>query len=129
MSKEPNQAIYDEMFKQSLALGYSTYNYLPDDASYPFVYFGEQFGEPIEVKSLVHQIGTSILTIHLYSAKNNRKQITDMMAALTDKAKRLDTADVYRVGFASSKPQIILDNSSADVLWHGTLELELQYAN
>lgn len=127
--KEINQAIYDEVFKIPLAIGYSTYNYLPDASSYPFVYLGEQFGVPIQVKSPGSLVGSSVVTLHIYGAKEKRRQVTDMLSAITLKAKRIARADVYSVAFASDKPQIIQDNSTSTMLWHGILELEFNYLN
>ena len=58
-----------------------------------------------------------------------RRQVTDMLSAITLKAKRIASADVYSVAFASDKPQIIQDNSTSTMLWHGILELEFNYLN
>lgn len=127
--KEINQAIYDEVFKTALSLGYETYNYLPDDTSYPFVYLGEQFGVPIQVKTPSSLVGSSVITVHVYGVKEKRKQVTDMLGAITQQAKTIAHADVYSVCFASDKPQIIQDSSTSTMLWHGILELEFNYLN
>lgn len=127
--KEVNQAIYDEIFKLSQTLGFNTFNYLPEDTGYPFVYVGEQFGNPTQVKSNVASIGSSIITVHLYGEKDNRRLITDMMQQLLTKVKMLRKADVYSISFAKENIQVISDNSISPMLWHGILELEINYMN
>ncbi|KRL84616.1 hypothetical protein [Ligilactobacillus apodemi] len=126
MSKEPNQAIYDELFKTSLALGFDTYPYLPPEVSYPFVYFGEQFGNPLEVKSNV-LAGKNRLSIHLYGEHDDRRALTDMSQKLVNEAKKLRQADIYSVGYVSSNTRTLLDNSSAQTLWHIVIEIEFEY--
>lgn len=126
MSKEPNQAIYDELFKTSLALEFDTYPYLPPDVSYPFVYFGEQFGNPLEVKSNV-LAGKSRLSIHLYGEHDDRRALTDMSQKIVNEAKKLRQADIYSVGYVSSNIRTLLDNSSAQTLWHIVIEIEFEY--
>ncbi|MCT6826978.1 hypothetical protein [Bombilactobacillus mellifer] len=128
MTKDPNQAIYDALFKISLNLGYQTFNYLPDSqASYPFVYFGEQFDTPIELKSPIELAGETNLTVHIYGEHNNRKLITDMSNSLIQAFKKISWTDIYSIGFADVNKQFIQDNSTTKVLWHAILDIKMNY--
>lgn len=128
--KDPSQALYDELFKTSLALGFKTFNYLPDAKTpYPFVYFGEQIDVPTETKFPNVLIGSTTLTCHIYGERKNRKLITDMAEKLILHAKYIKTADVYSIDFSNVKKQMIQDNSTATVLWHAIVDLEFNYSN
>lgn len=125
--KEPNQAIYDELYKASLNLGYSTFNYLPDKTPYPFVYFGEQFGEPIETNSLNEAVGTSITTVHVWGDRTSRIKVSHMVEGLRLAAKKTYTANVYDVSYKSATPHFLQVKEDGVFLWHGILEIEMNY--
>lgn len=129
MIKEEQQAIYDEVFKTSKTLGFDTYDYLPDEANYPFVYMGEQFETPTNVKSDYALVGTSNLTIHIYGERTNRNEISSMKSELIQKLKKVRQANIYGVRFFNFNFQMIQDNSTSTVLWHGILEIECNYEN
>lgn len=125
--KEPNQAIYDELYKASLALKYQTFNYLPDKTAYPFVYFGEQFGEPIETSSLNESVGTSILTIHVWGDRTSRITVSHMIESLRLAAKKIQSANIYDIQYSKATPHFLQVKEDGVFLWHGILEIEMNY--
>ena len=124
--KDPNQAIYDEVFKLATSLGFSTYTYLPGDVGYPFIFLGEQFNNPLEAKT-DRLLGKSRLTVHFYGIADKRKLLTDMASKLLDGLKRLRRADSYSIGYVASNSQFMLDNTTAQTLLHGIIEVEFEY--
>lgn len=125
--KEPNQAIYDELYKASLNLGYSTFNKLPDKTPYPFVYFGEQFGDPIETGSFNEVVGSSIQTIHVWGDGSSRIKVSNMMASLMLAAKKLFKANIYDISYQRGTPHFLQAEEDGVFLWHGILEIEMNY--
>lgn len=124
--KDPNQAIYDEVFKLATSLGFSTYTYLPGDVGYPFIFLGEQFNNPLEAKT-DRLLGKSRLTVHFYGIADKRKLLTDMASKLLEGLKRLRHADGYSIGYVASNSQFMLDNTTAQTLLHGIVEVEFEY--
>lgn len=124
--KDPNQAIYDEVFKLATSLGFSTYTYLPGDVGYPFIFLGEQFNNPVEAKT-DRFLGKSRLTVHFYGISDKRKLLTDMASKLLEGLKRLRRADSYSIGYVVSNSQFMLDNTTAQTLLHGIVEVEFEY--
>lgn len=124
--KDPNQAIYDEVFKLATSLGFSTYTYLPGDVGYPFIFLGEQFNNPLEAKT-DRLLGKSRLTVHFYGIADKRKLLTDMASKLLEGLKRLRRADSYSIGYVVSNSQFMLDNTTAQTLLHGIVEVEFEY--
>lgn len=124
--KEPNQAIYDEVFKLATSLGFSTYTYLPGDVGYPFIFLGEQFNNPLEAKT-DRLLGKSRLTVHFYGIADKRKLLTDMASKLLEGLKRLRRTDGYSIGYVASNSQFMLDNTTAQTLLHGIVEVEFEY--
>ena len=50
-----------------------------------------------------------------------------MSQKLVNEAKKLRQADIYSVGYVSSSTRTLLDNSSAQTLWHIVIEIEFEY--
>lgn len=127
--KEANQAVYDSLFIMCQKLGYDVYNYLPDTAKYPFVYIGEQFDEPVETKGFNDVIGTSITTIRIYGEKEKRNVISTMLGEIKKKAKQIDDTFGYKLSYRKSTPKLLQEKSDGVFLWHGIIEIEINYRN
>lgn len=124
--KSPQQFIFDEVFIQSLNLGYKTFDYLPPDSiGYPFVFVGEQFDEDVANKTNVH--GFVNQTIHIYHSHKKRRELTDMMNNLKAAFRRMKNAGPYRVTVGSVEGQTIFDNSTPEILLHGIIEVEFRF--
>lgn len=124
--KSPQQFIFDEVFIQSLNLGYKTFDYLPSSsAGYPIVIIGEQFSEDVANKTNVH--GFVNQTIHIYHNRKRRRELTDMINALKASFRRMKQAGPYRVRVNSIDDQIMFDNSTAETLLHGIIDVEFRF--
>lgn len=124
--KSPQQYIFDEVFIQSLNLRYKTFDYLPpESAGLPFVFIGEQFSEDVANKTNVH--GFVNQTIHIYHDRKRRRELTDMINTLKASIRRMKNAGPYRVRVNSISDQTIFDNSTAETLLHGIIEVEFRF--
>ncbi|SDB96386.1 DUF3168 domain-containing protein [Shouchella lonarensis] len=125
MKKTSGQALYDAVYKASLRLGYNTYDVAPPDASYPFVYIGEQFNQDGQTKSGVY--GTVQQTIHVYGLYKDRRLIADMGERLKRACAQISNSDGYYFMYRNASGQMVKDDTTSDILWHNILELEFRY--
>lgn len=127
MKKQPDQELHDELFRRSQALGYSTYTHLPPDKTpYPFVSMGDVQLLPRPTKS--HMIGRVAVTVHVWGTIKSRKTVSDMIGRLMESFSQIKSLN-GRQWFMdlSSSSQIIKDNSTVDVLYHGIINLEFRF--
>lgn len=126
MAKSPQQAIYDAIFQTSLSLGFKTYPYLPaKDATYPFVYVGEQFDNDRYTKSVIY--GDVIQRIHIYHDYRKRSELTGMMDNLKHEIRKLKRADGFALNVKRINAQILLDTTTVDSLYHGIVEVNITF--
>lgn len=124
--KSPQQSIYDALFQVSLSLGYRTYPFLPaKDASYPFVYVGEQFDNDHATKSVIY--GDVVTRLHIYHDYRKRSELTGMMDNLKREIRKLKRADGYAVTIKGVTAQTLLDTSTPDSLYHGIVEVNITF--
>lgn len=126
MAKSPQQAIYDAIFQASLTLGYKTYPYLPaKEATYPFVYVGEQFDNDRNTKSVIY--GGVIQRIHIYHDYRKRSELTGMMDDLKSEIRKLRRADGFALNIKRINGQTLLDTSTTFPLYHGIVEVNITF--
>lgn len=124
--RSPQFQIYLKVFSESLALGYETYDYLPDDAtSLPFVYIGEQFDVDTANKSTV--TGLVSQTIHIYGSMEQRDQVYKMANNLRTVIRRIRKTDNFDISVREVSGQILPDNSTTTALLHGIVEVEFKF--
>lgn len=124
--KSPDQQIYDEVFKLSLALENDTYMYLPPSGtSYPFVFVGEQIEIDTANKSTV--TGEITQYIHVYDVKEKRRNVTDITNDLIREIRKMRNTDTYYVSVKNVRKQILLDTSTSETLWHGVIEVDFKF--
>ncbi|PAE90939.1 DUF3168 domain-containing protein [Shouchella clausii] len=124
--KSPQQAIFDAVYAASLRLGYATYDYLPArDATYPFVFVGEQFDQDMRTKSNLY--GRVQQTVHLYHDYRKRRELTSMMDAIKVELRRLKRAEGFSLVCRNISARTLTDDSTPDILVHGIIEVEFQF--
>lgn len=125
--KSPQQQIFDACFSVSdIKLGYDTYTFLPAKGTdYPFVYIGEQFSDDRETKSVI--FGNVVQTIHIYDTYRNRRTVTDMINAIKKELRKLKHTETFYVKIKKMSSRVIPENSTAENLLHGVIEVEFQF--
>src|SRR5690625_4591428 len=125
--KSPQQQIFDAVFAASLELGYPTYDYLPaNEASYPFVFVGEQFDNDIETKGPIY--GHVTQTIHVFHNYRKRRELTTMMDKLKVACRKLKRTEHFYITCRSVNAQTLIDNSTSQPLLHGIIEVEFSFS-
>lgn len=124
--ENPEQIIFDKIYKTSKGLGYNTYTYLPmDDVKYPFLTIGETQLLIKPTKS--YMIGTVNITLHLYGTIQNRLQLSNMQHDLTDaisKIKYNDNELNFILRYKDIEHRILQDNSTNQTLYHAITYLK-----
>lgn len=124
--KSPQQQIYDACFRVSLALGYSTWRYLPGkEADYPFVFVGEQYDDDSATKSVI--FGDVVQRIHIYHVDSKRVELTSIMDAIKLNLRKLKHTETFYINVKKINSQTLPDNTAAQALWHGIIEIEFRF--
>lgn len=128
MIKQPDQELYDEVFKICQGLGYNVFTYLPPDKTpYPFVYIGESQELPTATKSIL--FGTIQLSIHIYGLHTKRKQVSDMKGAIMHELRTFRQSENFnwKILNNSTQPQMLQDTTTNTALWHCVIPLEMRF--
>lgn len=122
----PQDEIYREVFRSSHSLGYKTYDFLPaKDASYPFVYIGEQWDADVATKSVIYGIVTQ--RIHIYHDYKKRGDLAVMLSKIKQELRKLNKTKSFYLSVVRINSQMLPDNSTAQSLLHGIIEVEIKF--
>lgn len=122
----PHYQIYNKVFSELLALGYETYDYLPNsEAGLPFVYIGEQFNVDAANKSTV--TGELQQTLHIYGGVRQRKEVYEMINNIKFVMRKIRKTDSFDVIVKGVSDQLLLDDSGTTNLLHGIVETEFKF--
>nr|DAI36568.1 MAG TPA: hypothetical protein [Caudoviricetes sp.] len=120
----PNHDLFRKIFAISNAR-VNTYDYLPDaEASYPFVYVGENNGSDTPNNDL---IGTARQTVHIYGIRAQRAKIDNISAYLESVLKHLKEGYEYNFNHRTTEKQVIADNTDVQPLLHIVLDFTFNY--
>ena len=122
----PYNEIFQTVIELSKKQGYDTFDYLPDESqSYPFVFVGNQQNTDIQTKG--RTLGTTHIQIDVYAEFNHRSEVLDIMDALQATVINCQQTDNFKYQVTNTNQQMIADQSTDIPLWHGVLELDIQY--
>ncbi|GGJ85968.1 hypothetical protein GCM10007063_05560 [Lentibacillus kapialis] len=120
----PDIQLYNAIFSASLALGYDTYDYLPNaETAYPFVHVAETTEDDVvDNKQVI--TGTLAQTIHVWGYANNRAEHSSMVYALKMALRKLSKLENYYLKYSTLNANTIYDNSTDDDLLHSIITAE-----
>ncbi|MCO0831915.1 hypothetical protein NFX39_02240 [Fructobacillus sp. W13] len=122
----PYNEIFQTVIELSKKQGYDTFDYLPDEnQSYPFVFVGNQQNTDIQTKG--RMLGTTHIQIDVYAEFNHRSEVLDIMDDLQATVINYQHTDNFKYQVTNTSQQMIADQSTDIPLWHGVLELDIQY--
>ncbi|CAK1254803.1 hypothetical protein R55227_BLOPHJLP_01661 [Fructobacillus tropaeoli] len=122
----PYNEIFQTVIELSKKQGYETFDYLPDESqSYPFVFVGNQQNTDIPTKG--RTLGTTHIQIDVYAEFNHRSEVLDIMDDLQATVINYQHTDNFKYQVTNTNQQMIADQSTDIPLWHGVLELDIQY--
>lgn len=127
MIKTRDQSIFDEMFKRSRALGFTTYDYKPGpDTNYPFVEIESTDNDFNTNKTDIK--GSVILVMSVWGSSKQRKLVSDMASAIFNEALKVKRTDGYAWSLKESTSgfRLATDNSVKPALKRGLLTLEFK---
>lgn len=124
--KQPDQQIHDELMNRLGKNQFVVYPFLPpEDVSYPFIVMGVTRTLPRATKSFL--VGRVRLDVHVWGIVENRKWVSDTLGEIREISGQINQIDTREWLLVSSVSEIVRDNSTNQVLYHGILELEYKF--
>ena len=125
--KQPDQQIHDELIKRSNVLGLTAYPFLPPDGTpYPFMVVSYTQIVPQPTKSYL--VGAVSAQVDVWGKIDDRKLVSDWIGKLMTEFSTIKQINRTRWSMDLSSPtQIIKDNSTQEMLYHGILDLKFKF--
>jgi hypothetical protein len=126
-NKQPDQQLHDELIKRSNALGLTAYPYLPEDGTpYPFMVVSYTQIIPQPTKSYL--LGEVAARVDVWGRIDDRKLVSDWIGKLMSEYSKIRQIESTRWSMDLTSPtQIIKDNSTQELLYHGILDLKFKF--
>ena len=124
---DPQQELFTKI-KMELEKTYDVYDSIlpPDDTPYPFIYLGDNQLDDIFYKGIIG--GRVYQTIHVWH--NNSRQrglVSSILLFIKQTLRMIDKTTNFNWTLRSINQQILPDNSTAEPLMHGVLEVEYRF--
>lgn len=127
LNKQPDQQLHDELIKRSNALGLTAYPYLPEDGTpYPFMVVSYTQIIPQPTKSYL--LGEVAARVDVWGRIDDRKLVSDWIGKLMAEYSKIRQIESTKWSMDLTNPtQIIKDNSTEELLYHGILDLKFKF--
>lgn len=127
LNKQPDQQLHDELIKRSKALGLAAYPYLPEDGTpYPFMVVSYTQIIPQPTKSYL--LGEVAARVDVWGRVDDRKLVSDWIGKLMAEYSKIRQIESTRWSMDLTSPtQIIKDDSTEELLYHGILDLKFRF--
>lgn len=127
LNKQPDQQLHDELIRRTKDLGLKAYPFLPEDGTpYPFMVVAYTQIVPMPTKTYL--LGTVSAQVDVWGKSDDRKLVSDWVGKLMH-----EFSKIRQIGHTqwsmdlSSSTQIIKDNSTQELLYHGILDLKFKF--
>lgn len=127
LNKQPDQQLHDELIKRSNALGLTAYPYLPEDGT-PFPFMVVSYTQIIPQATKSYLIGEVSARVDVWGRVDDRKLVSDWIGKLMAEYSNIRRIESTRWSMDLTSPtQIIKDNSTEELLYHGILDLKFKF--
>ena len=119
----PEQALFTKIRQLAVGTGVDTYDYLPGDVDYPFIFIGEQFLDGVRDNKDARFI-TLTQTIHIYHDNyRQRGTVSRLMDQLQKEIFNIKRVANRKVAIVDDNMQVLPDNTTNKPLMHGILDI------
>ena len=119
----PELQLFNEIFSKSQAMGYATYDYLPDaSAPYPFVHVDESDSDDI-INNKDDILGDILQTVHVWGYADDRATFKSIEWDIKQMLRDLYSLKNYYVRLQSLNSTVNIDRTTNDSLLHGVIEV------
>lgn len=128
MRKQPDQLIFDEIYKRAEAAGLRVYTFIPDAAAlYPFIVLGDVTLRPQATKSRL--IGEVLIEVDIWTNNGNRQEISQMVSDFMQLCSQIHEIDglQWMLRHNRSMSRIMRDNTTKEMLYHANLEVVFEF--
>ncbi|WP_082234971.1 hypothetical protein [Halobacillus massiliensis] len=126
--ESPEIQLFNEVFIQSLELGYQTVDYAAQGENgihYPFVHVSESISDDvINNKEII--TGRLSQTIHVWGYANDRDKFSNMVFQLKQRLRGLTRLSNYFVNIEALNSNAVFDSTTDDDLLHGIIQVEYE---
>lgn len=122
----PYEEIRETLIACSKRLGYATFDYLPDaEQGYPFVMVGDQINTDTFTKT--RTLGQTDITVHVFAEWNFRKDVVQAMEDILAPFHNAGHTQHFYFSIISETETVQAENTDNLQIWHGRLELVINY--